>query len=390
MSLLTTSQDAQLAQDVVTTVLEGALSRHGSQKAFATSAGVTPAHVNYIIKQKRMPSRKMAEWMAPFLPMPAQDQQSWVDYVHLYWLTRSTLDHELMTLIKNDIGQLVSQINAAHMRVIAATDPDEVRRNGQTVILLAESVLRRVSPAQQPMMYLSVMDAYLDVIISLGRRVDALWLARRMQWLATALEMHVRPSVQVRLSAYRLSALQREGNMLNSLGLPMKAIDLYSHIASDPLLKKQPELRQPNLYWDQLDAMTRLPRSSIREARVIWREGMQFNDAQQTDQAEVNQLLLARSYAEVMMRHGRYNDALHLLEPFWSHLDNISHFDVYKQVFFCSTFALLLWRQPKPDQARWKEVIRRAHHIASRAGFALIVWEMHKDYGDALFDAISV
>ncbi len=71
MTLLTNAQDAQLAQDVVTAVLQGALSRHGSQKQFAASAGVSPVHVNYIIKQKRMPSRKMAEWMAQHLPYAA-------------------------------------------------------------------------------------------------------------------------------------------------------------------------------------------------------------------------------------------------------------------------------------------------------------------------------
>jgi hypothetical protein len=34
-------------------------------------------------------------------------------------------------------------------------------------------------------------------------------------------------------------------------------------------------------------------------------------------------------------------------------------------------------------------VIRHAHFTAFRAGFTLNVWEMQKDYGDALIDAIS-
>jgi hypothetical protein len=49
MTFLSNAQDAQLAQEVVTTVLQGALSRHGSQKQFAASAGISPVHVNSAI-----------------------------------------------------------------------------------------------------------------------------------------------------------------------------------------------------------------------------------------------------------------------------------------------------------------------------------------------------
>ena len=90
MTLLTNAQDAQLAQEVVTAVLQGALSRHGSQKQFAASAGVSPVHVNYIIKQKRMPSRKMAEWMAQFLPLPPEERKVMGGYVHAFWEARSS------------------------------------------------------------------------------------------------------------------------------------------------------------------------------------------------------------------------------------------------------------------------------------------------------------
>lgn len=385
MTLLTTLQDAQLAQDVVTLSLQGALNRHGSQKTFAASAGISKVHVNYIINKKRMPSRKMAEWMAPFLPMPPAEREMWVNFVHAYWKARGAFRHELMPGI--DLQHFAAQVQQARQKAGGTSDPATARINNEIAHKLSSYALAHAAPEWNPLLYLQLMESFLVASASLSRLLDALWMARRMQWVASSIEPLARYESLAQLHKFRLTGMRYEALMSISIGLRAHAYALIQKNIADPIFNECPEIWELWMLRDKLDAIALMPRSSLSEARQIWRAGMNLIDSGVIDQPEVDHLLLTRSFTEAILSHGRFSESRKLIELLEGQTS--THTNVGYRVLFDCTLAKVLWHQPARDVQRWQAVVKRNHAAASQAGYTNIVWEMQQDYGDALLEALA-
>jgi hypothetical protein len=387
MSLLTTSQDAQLAQDVVTTVLEGALSRHGSQKLFAASAGISPVHLNYIIKQKRMPSRKMAEWMAQFLPMPPAEREMWVNYVHAYWQARDAFRHELKPGI--DLPHFAAQVQQARQKAEAASDPTTARINNENAYVLSTQALSHAVPEWDPLLYLQLMESFLDASALLGRRLDALWMARRLQWMSSELEPLVRRDQLVQLNLFRLSGMRNEAVVLGSIGLRTQALVLLEKINTHIGSSEVASAWRLNVIRDRIDARVFNPNTSLRETRSVWHEGLDFLSKNVFDQPNLEHFRLTRSFSEAALMRGRLNEATELLLPIEAQIEKGIFFPLRYRVLFDCTLAKVLWHQPARDVQRWQAVVKRNHAAATQAGYTDFVWDMHQDYGEALQVALA-
>ena len=262
MTLLTTLQDAQLAQDVVTLSLQVALNRHGSQKTFAASAGISKVHVNYIINKK---------------PMPPAEREMWVNFVHAYWEARGAFRHELMPGI--DLQHFAAQVQQARQKAGGTSDPATARINNEIAHKLSSYALAHAAPEWNPLLYLQLMESFLVASASLSRLLDALWMARRMQWVASSIEPLARYESLAQLHKFRLTGMRYEALMSISIGLRAHAYALIQKNIADPIFNECPEIWELWMLRDKLDAIALMPRSSLSEARQIWRAGMNLIDS---------------------------------------------------------------------------------------------------------------
>lgn len=383
MSLLTIAQEGQLAEEVVRSVLQGALSRHGSQKVFAKRAGISPMHVNYIIHEHRMPRPQTAERMAQHLPLTAEERVEWLHYVFAYWEASKSIDQHMLAMMRDDFAGLADEIWQARIRAATTTQPDAARLLYLSALALASRILQVAVPAAQFTHFLQVMDVFQEVSAWLGRRPDALWAARRMQWTAEAMEPEAHREDVIQLHIFRMNAMRAEAVTLNNLHLHGQAYSKLIQLESDPMYAHfQPWLA--TVSWDKMNALAHMRHSSLREARRVWHEGLDCVVQHAEGWTELGQLLMTRSYAEVAISHGHFDEAQKLLDAFRVQRDKIHAFGAFYQVLFDQTYARMLWERPLRDMTQWRGVISRAYDMATQAGFAQQVWEMQQMYGEAL------
>ncbi len=388
MSVLALEQEAQLAEEVIATVLQGALHRHGSQKAFAACAGVSPVHVNYIIHKIRMPTCEMAERLAQHLPLSRAECQTWVGYVNAFWRAKHALARALPAVIQDDFPSLAQVVQQLRVSAVTTNNPDAARLSYRIAMTLSSRMLRTAVLALHPLLYLQTIEVFQEVTSFLGQRVDALWAARRLQWVAEDVVLDVRREERAKVHLYRLNGLRLETAVLNDLHLHARAYQLTRQLQADPLFKTHFQPWTPPVIWDRMNAMSHMPRACRHEARDLWQMGMKFCDYYAKDWAEPCSVLVTRSYAEVLISHGRFAEAHHLLDGHYVRMDSIPYFGAFYQVLLGQTYARLLWEEPQRDQAQWEAVMTRTHGTALRAGFTQQLREMQEAYGEARLKAI--
>lgn len=384
MSVLTLAQEAQLAQEVVATALQGALQQHGSQKAFAACVGLSPVHVNYIIHKVRMPTREMAERMAQHLPLFREECQAWTEHVDAYWRAKHALARALPARIQDDFPNLAELVQHLRVRAVTASSPEAAHSDYRVALSLSAQMLRTTVPATHPLLYLRTIEIFQEINSFLGQRVDAFWAARRLQWVAEVLEPDVRCQERLQVHAYRLNGLRIEAAALNDLHLHTRAYHLTCQLQADPMFEASFRPWTPPVIWDRMNAMAHAPRSCRHEARELWQMGMKIADQYALDWVELCHVLLTRSYVEVLISHRRFAEAHHLLDGFYECMDVIPYFGAFYQVLLGQTYARLLWEEPRHDMVQWHAVMARAHDTAMRAGFTQQLREMNEAYGDAL------
>lgn len=388
MSLLTIAQEGQLAEEVVRTVLQGALSRQGSQKAFATHAGISSIHVNYIIHERRMPKLQTAERMARHLPLTTDERTAWLHYVLAYWEAHKAIDRHLPVTVREDFASLADEIWQARIRAVTTADPNAAHLLYRSLAQLSEHIQHFTLPPVHFTRYLQVLDVFQEVSATLGRRPDALWAARRMQWVAETMEPEARREDLIQVHTHRLNAIRTEAVALNNLHLHDKAYSNLARLESDSMYPHfQPW--SPTVMWDKMNALAHMRRSSLREARQIWHAGLDIAAQNAEDWTDLCQMLLTRSYAEVAISHGRFEEAKRVLDAYRLRRDKIIAFGAFYQALFDMTYARLLWEQPRRDWSEWRDVISRAYATAIHAGFAQQLWEMQQAYGDSLHAAFA-
>ena len=182
-------------------------------------------HISYIIHDSRMPKPKTAARMAQHLPLLPDERAEWLHYVDLYWDANMVIGRHLPAIIRDDFAGLVDDIWRTRFRAVTSADPIAARRLNLALIQLAARTLQYTVPPAHYLRYLNVMDVHQEVSATLGRRPDALWAARRMQWVAEVMTPDA-PREEVD-RALRLSC--RCGGWQVDLGLHVAAFHLVTH-----------------------------------------------------------------------------------------------------------------------------------------------------------------
>jgi len=387
MTLLTHAEEAQLSQDVVATALAGALHMHGSQKAFAQRAGVTPVFVNNIIKGKRMPSLDMARRMAPLLPISPTDQAAWLEQVEHFWHSRRCIERTARALVREDALAMVQKLRDLRLSTFSAP-PDGVRYAWDLTLKLGEALCPHLAVKEHAALYLDYCDVMFEAYSMLGRHVNALWIIKRKQWVAAWMEESpiLRGSHLDRRSfdEHKVNALRQEMVVLSGLGLCKEAYDLAFKIEADPAYQRNAAFWQALLTWDRLHAMKRLPRVGLREARRMVYTAWRASEALGNDWQPLAHLLLARSYANFCVSRDHWQEARATLSQYLPVLNHIPYCGPLHKVLFLRAWAQTLRAQGALDE--WREVIMEATHLAQQAGLAneLAVIERERREGGRL------
>lgn len=369
MTLFTRAEEAQVAQDTVTTVLAGALHAHGSQKALAQRAGVSPVFINYIIKGKRMPSAKMAARLAPLLPLSTGDQSAWLYQVEHYWHTHHHMTALTKAWVNDDAAAAVRGLMTCRNATFSA-DPQQVRHAWALALRVGEVLAPAFTSGEHAPLYLEYCDVMFEVYSMFGRHVDALHTVKRKQLVTSLMEEGVHPVTPsldgAAFDAHKVNAMRQEMVVLTELGLCRQACDLARAIEVEPAYLCNRHYWTASLTWDRLNAMAQVPRASLSEARqfaqAAWRETEKLCDGWQP----LCEMLVARAFANLCLSQGQGQEARAVLGRFHAGIDQIPYCGALHKVMFLRTWAHTLHMQGEWDE--WCETMRSAHAIAEQAG----------------------
>lgn len=369
MTLFTHAEEAQVAQEVVATALAGALHIHGSQKAFAREAGITPVFVNNVIKHKRMPSLRMARQIAPFLPLSPADQTAWLANVEGYWLARNRLRQSAGQRLADDPAAAVRDIMAQRLTTFSA-DPNAVRRGWMLATHIGEAVAQEMSTQAHAPFYLEYCDTMFEAYSVLGRHVDALRIAKRKQLVAAMIDASPRRfGLHLSLEEFdrnKVNAQRLEMVSLIELGLYTEAYDLSQKIEASAIYKSNADFWVSMLTWDRLNALRHLPRSSIRDARRMAHVALRVCDNGADDWQALAHMLVARSLAGVCVSRGHASEARVLLNAYRPTLDHTPHCGVFHKVLFLRAWAEVLRAQNELEE--WRSTLDEAGALTQQAG----------------------
>ena len=391
-STLTSADEIELAQDVVVTTLKSAFRTRGSQTIFAEKAGISPVYLSYILNQKRMPSVEMARRLSTCLPLSDQDRGAWLTYVEHYWQARRSLAYAVQQMAHEDVETALAGVLGVHQHAMYDTNPARVRQACELALSMGQALASVFPMKSFPMDYLELCSRIYELHCLVGQQVEALAIAKHVHFMAQLLQPP-RPQDIDDFEIKRFNALRLEIVSLNQFGLYKEAHAKCLSLAADKALDRSAIVIKTMFYWDWMNSMAHLPRSSIREARHLtqeaWKTVERVNTAEwATEWGPLSHMLVSRSYAEVCISHGNYDEAAVVLRDESQAIDSdsIRHLGLLHRVMFMKTYARLLWRQPRRDVDQWLSVIQQAVHIAREAGLRNELSEIYQEYGPEIRD----
>ncbi len=377
MTLFTLADQAQLAQEVISTALAGALHTHGSQKAFAQRAGITPVFVNNIIKGKRMPSLAMARRLAPLLPLCGAEQAAWLEQVERYWQARRGVKTGIEARVKDDAAAVVRDLVNLRLSTFT-TDPHAVRRGWSLAVHIGEAVAPYLCAREHASLYLEYCDVMFEAYSMLHRHVDALSIAKRKQLVTLMVDdspgqfkLHFGRD---EFDMHKVNALRLEMVALNELGMCKQAYDVSLAIEADPACRRKADFWKSVLVWDRLNAMEHLLRASLREARRITYEAWRVCERLADSWQPLGHMLVARSYANVCLSRGNWREARAVLSRYLPTLDRLPHCGVFHKVLFLRAWARTLRAQGEWDE--WRSTIGEAIARARQSWLAGVDFDL--------------
>ncbi len=367
MFLLTVQEETDIEQETALGILESAVQMRGAARALAQRAGITPVHLSYIRRRRRMPRFKTAQRIAAALPLPKEQQQSWLCRVERYWKLKYALRRDLQRGGELATHAAVMGIQQAHHAATFAAGTSSASFRYAAVHDAAREVLAVTSPNRAPIHYLELGFVIHDVLCALDRSDEALWYAKRIRRLSENLEPRDYPGLQERLDFFQVNALRAEAIAYHNLGIERKAYAIYRAINPLPAFQANAAFWLPHLNRDKLNALAGLTRFSIAEAEYLEQQARQVCDKRADVYDSLLALLLTQSLCRAYIRHGNLKDAEKRLLPYVEQLDAMPNVGPLHRVLFWRALARLYWKMGGAC-AEWSFFIARAQELAQESG----------------------
>lgn len=368
MFLLTWQEETDIEQETALGILESAVRIRGNAARLAQRAGISPVHLSYIRRRRRMPRFKTARRIAAALPLPGEQQQRWLYHVERYWKLKYAQRQDLQRAQRETSSRvLVEEIQHAHHATLFASDTTRAPFRYRSVHDVTFHVLSALNPNRDPISYLELGFVIHDVLCALDRNAEALWYAKRIRRVSENLNPRDYPDMGERIAFFCVNALRAEAIAYHNLGLERQALGIYQDINGLGAFQANAAFWLPHLNRDKLNALAGMARFSIAEAEYLEQQARRVCETRADAYDPLLGLLLTQSLCRAYLRHGNYGAAEKRLLPYVSQLETIPHVGPLHRVLFWRALARLYWMRGGAC-SEWKFFVTRALRLARDVG----------------------
>lgn len=368
MFVLTWQEETDIEQETALGILESVLQRRGNALRLARRAGITPVHLSYIRRRRRMPRFRTARRIAAALPLPDEQQQRWLYHIERYWKLKYAQRQDLQRALRGASSRaVVAEIQQAHHAAMFAPDAGRAPFRYGTVHDAAFQALSALNPNRDPIPYLELGFVIHDVLCALDRNDEALWYAKRIRRVSENLEPRDYREQRERVAFFQVNALRAEAIAYHNLGLERKAYAIYGEINDLAAFRENSAFWLPHLNRDKLNALSGMARFSIAEAEYLEHQARRVCETRADAYDSLLALLLTQSLCRAYIRHGNYRRAEKRLLPYVAQIDTMPHTGPLHRVLFWRALARLYWNLGGAC-AEWTFFVACARRLAQDAG----------------------
>lgn len=381
--LLDLAQQLEIEKQTVSTLLDSALRSRSAEKRLARVVGLTPVHLSYLRRGKRLPSIATAKQIAAALPWTPEQREGFVYHVARIWQFKNARRRAVERRAPGrPAAEVVEWTRQAHAAAVFARDSAQARLLYRRACNMAELLLDVTDPAQAPLEFLELSFVAHDALCVLDRNDEALWHARRARAVAANLERRDFRDKE-RIDFVLVNARRCEAVALHNLGLARPMQQVCDEVETLDALRRSERFWRPWLNRDKIQALTDTPRFSIRAAEHYAREAYRLCEQRAEAYDPLLTLLISEALVGAYIKYRNFAKAYRVLSDEMARLDRIPHIGPLHKVLFFRTFAQWYWEQGSRGD-EWRYFARTALELARQAGLAHQLHQMQREFGDLL------
>jgi len=390
MSFLTFAQEAQLHRETYIAVLNSFLKTRGSKRELAARVGITPQYLSYLLERwgTRTPSAQLAESIIASLSLSLAQKHALLTHMLLANERRlQARDAIHRRLCDGSVDGLLHELKQERQQASFSHDYPTAKRKYRLVYESGKLLLDKLGTSENPLAFAELCIIVHDASCVLGRKVDALWYAKKAHFILENLGIWDNPQEQEVLDL-RIESIRSEAVSYHILRLPRQAYD-YCEEAEALLetsnFKYRHDFWKPHLYRDKINILSKMPRFAITEAEGLAGqvEAVCDKDVPYTeDEKELLLFLVHSSLSGAYIQRGgkrNWRKADRLLRAEFERMGRMGKIGPLHQTLLLKTYARLRWSQG--DQEEWRYFIGFALDVALRAGLEHQISEIRREYG---------
>lgn len=385
MQCIELAQKAQLHREAYIAVLNGLLQSPAGKRHLADKVGITPQYLSYLLNpyDHRTPGPALAQKLAAaLLPDPAT-RESLLEHMLLARDERiracGVVASEMSQL---DMQTLLALVHGLQSAAQFTTDPRQANRQRQLVSDLGQLLLAHLDQRCYPLEFAQLCMWVSSVESMRGLHANAIYFAKQARVILSQLtRADLCHTARPQFDELEFNALRAEAIAYHNVKLQCTAYDLCIAAEHTLVARESPAAWLPHLYRDRLNAMSELPRFSLRAVEALAQEGKLWCERSDHPHAALWAFMLDRSLARAYLRYGKEKKARRVMQRLWDEIAHLPVVGTLHRVLFLKTYAEACWQDG--DYTAWASVLTTALRLAEAGGLRHQLQEMRQKYGAA-------
>lgn len=272
--LLSQCDIGSIRRDICIAILDAYLP-HGRRIEFASRIGVTAQWFTYFrqAESSSMPSRELGKKISEHLPAPDHIRRAFYEYLVEARKAYETAGHEIVYRSTKGlpIHDLVKEVIDAFNAATFHADLNETKRQYENALAAALLIINNTTPMAYPLEYLTVCSYLLHICSALDRLPQGLYWAmvgRHITQILTRNEF-ITLEERARFEDLRYLLARDEALGFYNLGNAKASLAAYEYATSTLKAHHREKEWQADLNRNKLNALSTLPRFSIRDAEAL-------------------------------------------------------------------------------------------------------------------------
>jgi len=313
---------------------------------------------------KRHPSAKLARKIAAVLPAPNEIKHSLVENIELAhvnsikarYRSRKATDRQLL------IEQL-SALRQAHQNATFGKDLIEVRRAYHVVRDASKDLLHQVDPERYPDSFMQICLYYHDAQCVLNRPDEALLYAKSAQLVWESMDDIETGYTKEDRDNLQINTIRGEAIAYHNLRLDRLVPEILHRASQTSAYHNARAFWEPFVMRDLINAMTEIPRFSIREVNKIAQK-IELICERKSD--EFTLLLVRESWLRALIKREKIKQAQHIFREEIERLPHLPYVGALHRTLLLKSGAELAWKLR--DHKTWEIYISEAIGVMQKAG----------------------